>query len=199
VLVLPWVETGPVPLPTWLAIAGVTAWFALELLLRSRDTDATDWHGDETDRRSTVVLIASYGSGIVLAAVLGLLGVATLPVGLRWAGVALLAAGLGLRAWGMSVLGRFYSRTLRVVSDQHVVTAGPYRWIRHPGYAGSLLVWVGFYLGAGNWAALLVAGSLLVAAYVWRIRGEETMLVDAFGEEYVAYQRRTARLVPHLY
>ena len=80
-----------------------------------------------------------------------------------------------------------------------VVTGGPYRLIRHPGYAGSLLVWTGYCLGVGNWIALLVVGVLMLAAYGWRIRAEERMLVAALGEQYRHYQRRTTRLVPFLY
>jgi protein-S-isoprenylcysteine O-methyltransferase len=99
----------------------------------------------------------------------------------------------------MQVLGRFYSRTLRVVGDQQVVTGGPYRLIRHPAYAGSLLVWTGYCVGVGNWMALLVVGVLLLAAYGWRIRAEERMLVATLGEQYRSYQRRTARLVPFLF
>ena len=121
-----------------------------------------------------------------------------LPIGARWIGVAMMAAGLGLRAWSMVVLGRFYTRTLRVVGDQQVVTAGPYRCIRHPGYAGSLLVWTGYCLGSGNWIALIVVAVLMLAAYGWRIRSEERLLVDAFGDAYASYQHRTARLVPFI-
>jgi protein-S-isoprenylcysteine O-methyltransferase len=131
--------------------------------------------------------------------VFGALDIGQLPVGPRWIGVAAIAVGLALRAWGMTVLGRFYTRTLRVVDDQRVVTAGPYRLIRHPGYAGSLLVWTGYCLGVGNWVALVVVAALMLGAYGWRIRSEERLLADAFGDEYRHYQRRTARLVPFVY
>jgi protein-S-isoprenylcysteine O-methyltransferase len=79
------------------------------------------------------------------------------------------------------------------------VTGGPYRLIRHPGYAGSLLVWTGYCLGIGNWIAVLVVGALMLIAYGWRIRAEERMLADVLGDEYRQYQRHTARLVPFVY
>lgn len=47
--------------------------------------------------------------------------------------------------------------------------AGPYRVIRHPGYAGSLLVWIGYALGAGSWAGAILIGIVLGAAYFYRI------------------------------
>jgi protein-S-isoprenylcysteine O-methyltransferase len=188
------------PMPGWFAIAALLVWLGYEVVLRQRaDRDAASWRGGASDRASTVLLIAAYAAAVVLVVGLDVVGVGRIPVGVRWAGVAVAAAGLGLRGWGMRVLGRFYSRTLRVVGDQQVVTSGPYRLIRHPGYAGSLLVWTGYCLGVGNWIALLVVGVLMLAAYGWRIRAEERMLAAALGEQYRHYQRRTARLVPFLY
>ncbi|WP_435831933.1 hypothetical protein [Nonomuraea fuscirosea] len=54
-------------------------------------------------------------------------------------------------------------------------------------------------MGSGNWIALVVVAALMFAAYGWRIRSEELPLIDTFGEEYTAYQRRTNRLVPLVY
>jgi protein-S-isoprenylcysteine O-methyltransferase len=188
------------PVPNWLVIAGLLLWLGYEVVLRRRaDGDAASWQGGSSDRGSTVLLIVAYGLAVVLIITLGPVGVGRLPVGVRWIGVAMMAAGLGLRAWGMTVLGRFYTRTLRVVHDQRVVTAGPYRLVRHPGYAGSMLVWTGFCVGSGNWIALVVVTGLMLAAYGWRIHSEERLLVDSFGDEYASYQRRTARLLPFVY
>jgi protein-S-isoprenylcysteine O-methyltransferase len=188
------------PLPNWLAIAGLLLWVGYEFLLRRRsDEEAASWHSGDSDRASTLLLMTAYAVAVVLVIGLDVAGVAGLPIGARWVGVVMVAAGLGLRAWGMRVLGRFYTRTLRVTAGQHVVASGPYRLIRHPGYAGSLLVWTGYCLGVGNWIALLAVSALMLTAYGWRIRAEECMLVDLLGEEYRRYQRRTARLVPFVY
>ncbi|MEV4106090.1 isoprenylcysteine carboxylmethyltransferase family protein [Nonomuraea sp. NPDC049695] len=184
------------PITNWLAIAGLLLWLGYEIALRRR-TDAPS--GGDTDRGSTLLLVAAYNLAIVLIIVLGLAGVGSLPVAARWIGVAMTAAGLGLRAWGMSTLGAYYTRTLRVTGDQRVVTAGPYRLIRHPGYAGSLLIWTGFCVGSGNWIVFAAVAALMLAAYGWRISSEERLLIDTFGDEYTAYQRRTARLVPFVY
>jgi protein-S-isoprenylcysteine O-methyltransferase len=185
------------PLTTWLAIVGVLLWLGYEVVLRRRTGPETD--REDADRGSTVVLITAYGVAVVLTVTLSLAGTGRVPVGLRWVGVAAIAVGLVVRAWGMAVLGRFYTRTLRVTGDQHVVTSGPYRLIRHPGYLGSLLVWLGYCLGVGNWIALLAVAALMTGAYAWRIHAEERMLAETLGDEYRAYQRRTARLVPFVY
>jgi protein-S-isoprenylcysteine O-methyltransferase len=116
-----------------------------------------------------------------------------------WAGAALAFAGLGLRWWAMLVLGRFYTRTLTTTPEQPVVTRGPYRWVRHPGYLGSLLTWLGGAAASGNVLVVALALALLLWAYARRIVAEEAMLVESQGAAYADYQRQTWRLVPFLF
>src|SRR5690348_16330561 len=98
------------PLPNWFAIAGIVLWVGYEVLLRRRgEAETATWEGGTEDKRSTQLLIATYGISVVLLVVLGQAGVGGVPVGPRWIGVAIVAAGLAVRAWGMSVLGRFYT------------------------------------------------------------------------------------------
>jgi protein-S-isoprenylcysteine O-methyltransferase Ste14 len=98
----------------------------------------------------------------------------------------------------MRSLGSFYSRTLRVEDAQHVVDTGPYRWVRHPGYAGSLLVWLGFALASRSVPAVVLVTGLFSAVYRRRIVAEEMLLRrDLSG--YVTYTERTKRLVPHVW
>ncbi len=184
-----------------LSSLGLLIWVGFELVLRRRsDTEAASWRADCSDQGSTRLLIGCYLAAVALTAVLPTL----VPAGLanlewRWVGVALIVVGLGLRGWGMATLGRFYTRTLRTVADQRVVQAGPYRLIRHPGYGGSLLVWIGYALGQGSWLAAALVTALLIGAYIWRINAEETLLASSFGSEYEDYQRRTKRLLPFVY
>jgi len=114
-------------------------------------------------------------------------------------GIVLMVLGLGLKWWAMHKLGRFYTRTLRTASDQPVVESGPYRYVRHPGYLGAVLMWIGFSLTTRHWLALLGITLAMLMAYTRRISAEETMLVQTLGEPYAAYQRRTARLLPGAY
>lgn len=181
-----------------IAIAGFVIWLSFEFLLRGPG-ESRRWSGSADAGRSTRVLVWSFLLAVAVSIVLSVLGVAMAPLALRWVGCALLAAGLLLRAWSMSVLGRAYSRGLQVTEQQALVTAGPYRILRHPGYAGTLLVWIGFGLAVGSWAAAVVIGALLGPVYLYRIRLEERMLVSEFGETYQRYQRRTWRLIPGVY
>ncbi|MFI2607327.1 methyltransferase family protein [Kitasatospora sp. NPDC018619] len=187
-------------LPALLSLLGLLCWAAYELLLRRRgDRAVGTWQADRRDRGSTRLLLGCYLLSVPAVVLLDRAAVGELPDGARWFGVALVAAGLALRAWGMRTLGRFYTRTLRTVDAQCLVRTGPYRLIRHPGYAGSLLVWAGYAAGTGSWAAALVVAALLLAAYGWRIAAEERLLLDAFGSEYARYRRVSKRLVPFVY
>ena len=182
----------------WIAMAGPVAWLSFEVFLREPG-ESRRWAGSADAGRSTRFLVGSFFLALTASIVLSVLGVAIAPLAVRWLGCALLAAGLLLRAWSMTVLGRSYSRGLQVTEQRSMVTAGPYRIIRHPGYAGTLLVWTGYGLAVGSWAAVVVIGALLGAAYVYRIGLEERMLASEFGPTYQTYQRRTWRLIPGLY
>jgi len=89
--------------------------------------------------------------------------------------------------------------TLRLVEGQHLITAGPYRLIRHPGYLSSLLLWLGAGGATTNGIVMALIGIPLVRAYRYRIQAEEALLAAAFPHEYHGYARRTWRLIPYLY
>jgi protein-S-isoprenylcysteine O-methyltransferase Ste14 len=108
-------------------------------------------------------------------------------------------AGLLLRIWASRVLGSFYTRTLRTSTEQRLIAEGPYRLVRNPGYLGDLLLWLGAGVATANWIALAAIVFPMVGAYWGRIQAEETMLADAFPQEYQSYARRTWRLIPFLY
>lgn len=99
----------------------------------------------------------------------------------------------------MIVLGRFYTRTLTTAGDQSVITRGPYRFIRHPGYLGSLLTWCGAAAAQGKLLLAALVLVVLLVAYVCRTAAEEIMLVGTLGPAYAEYQRRTWRLLPLIF
>lgn len=117
---------------------------------------------------------------------------------LAWAGIALFAFGTALYSWAMRALQGQFTIRLSMGESPRLVTGGPYRIVRHPGYFGWVLALPGMGLALGSLAILAFAVPML-AWIVTRIRDEETMLVTEFGEEYRSYQRRTKRLIPFLY
>ncbi len=114
-------------------------------------------------------------------------------------GLMVMLGGLILRVWACQTLGAFYTRTLRIRTEHHVVDHGPYRYIRHPGYLGLILMFIGASIATTNWIAIVVISAILLTAYSYRIRSEEAMLRNALGEQYKAYMARSWRLIPLVY
>jgi protein-S-isoprenylcysteine O-methyltransferase len=163
------------------------------------DSNARDLSAGEDDRGSTAVIGATFGSAILTPPLASWLVRARLPSTFRWAGVLAMAGGIGLRIWSAKILGAGYTRTLRVRAEQRVIDAGPYRVIRHPGYAGDIVMWAGWGLAWGTWAGWALASAPSVAAYIYRIGVEEDLLARKLGPAYRSYQARTWRLVPGIW
>jgi protein-S-isoprenylcysteine O-methyltransferase Ste14 len=114
------------------------------------------------------------------------------------AGVVCLVIGLWLFYRSHKDLGTNWSITLQVRDQHTMVTDGVYRRIRHPMYASLFLYSFGQLLVLPNWVAgpsYLVAFGIL---YALRVRVEERMMLEEFGDEYLAYMAKTNRLVPRL-
>jgi protein-S-isoprenylcysteine O-methyltransferase Ste14 len=112
--------------------------------------------------------------------------------------VAIVCGSLG-RQWAISTLGRFFTLNVQVTDDQHVVTNGPYRWVRHPSYTADLLAFTGIGLALGNWLSLLAAASLPLLGLLVRIRVEEAALFTSLGEPYRAFAAGKKRLLPRVW
>lgn len=85
-----------------------------------------------------------------------------------------------------------------VQEEQPIIRKGPYRFIRHPSYTGTLLTLVGIGLAVQSWGAVLVLVLIFGIVYGYRIHIEEKALVAHMGEKYIAYRRETKMLIPFL-
>jgi protein-S-isoprenylcysteine O-methyltransferase Ste14 len=89
----------------------------------------------------------------------------------------------------------FTSAVIEVAKEQRVVTTGPYAVVRHPMYAGALVLMAGVPLALGSWWGLPPLGPF-TAVIVWRLLDEERFL-EARLAGYAAYRQKTRhRLVP---
>ena len=112
------------------------------------------------------------------------------------AGVICLVIGLWLFYRSHADLGTNWSITLEVHEQHRLITQGVYRRIRHPMYSALALYSIGQALVIPNWVAgpsNFIAFAILCAL---RVRPEERMMVEEFGDEYAAYSARTKRLIP---
>jgi len=121
-----------------------------------------------------------------------------LPAAVRWIGFAFALAGIALLRATHEALGSNWSGKLEIAQGHQLIVVGPYRRVRHPMYTALFCIALAYALLSANW---IVAASNIVAVtsmYLARVRDEEQMLIDQFGDEYRAYMRRTGRLIPKL-
>jgi protein-S-isoprenylcysteine O-methyltransferase Ste14 len=171
------------------------AWFILELRqgLTRRSEAVT------ADRGSLMVLRAAYVGGALVAiwAERALPAAAIRPEALgSWLGLVFLWSGIALRLWSFRTLGRYFTFTVQTSNDQPVITAGPYRLVRHPGYTGLLLAIVGVSFFFGNWVSTVCLAVAATAGLMYRIRVEERALLQTLGDRYRDYAATRKRLVP---
>jgi protein-S-isoprenylcysteine O-methyltransferase Ste14 len=181
-------------MPVLVAFALLVGFLVLQRVMR-RGEQARSLRPPPADRGSTRLLGIAFGLGLLALAAapaLNAYGVADMGLGpaVGWVGVAVMVGGLALRVWSQAVLGRYYTTTLRHAAEQPVLASGPYRVLRHPGYGGMLLAWLGAGLATTNWAAASAIALLMVVAYCYRIAAEEAMLLGAFGDRYREYMAR---------
>ena len=147
---------------------------------------------------------ASRSYPAIVAAHIGLL---TLPVvEIAWARpkprarglwLALLAAATGLRWWSISILGASWNVQAQVSKGFVPITAGPYRYLRHPNYVALIIEFVALPMAGGAWRSALGLSLLNGLALFDRIRAEEAQL-NRSAAYRDAFQRK-ARLIPGLF
>jgi protein-S-isoprenylcysteine O-methyltransferase Ste14 len=115
------------------------------------------------------------------------------------AGLILILVALALLIWARSHIRGLYSGHVEVQAGHRLVVSGPYRLIRHPGYSGFLLLALGIALGYSSWIGLLAIPLLLLPGLAYRMSVEEKLLLEQFGEEYLAYKKITRKLVPGIW
>jgi protein-S-isoprenylcysteine O-methyltransferase Ste14 len=80
-----------------------------------------------------------------------------------------------------------------------VVQNGPYKFIRHPAYSGTLLTMLGIGLAMTNWASLVAILVCIFPSFFYRVLVEERALRTSLGQPYVEYMRHTKRFVPFVF
>lgn len=117
---------------------------------------------------------------------------------LRIPGLLLFTLGLAVAVMGRVHLGDNWTDIEQgdVLKEHKVVDRGVYAFIRHPIYAGDLLLLLGLQLAANSW--LLVAALLLIPVVLIKTRGEERKLRDSLPG-YADYAKRVAGFVPFVY
>jgi protein-S-isoprenylcysteine O-methyltransferase Ste14 len=193
--------------PGWIFIAVLVATFGLSALLlarvnpmiyraRSRFQPGTK----KWDLALLAVLFPAMIAEIPLATLdAGRMGWSDVPLWVIGTGYILLIGGIAVTAWAQAV-NPFFEPGVRIQTEraQRVITSGPYRVVRHPGYIAAIAMFIGIPLALASWWAPLPA-ALAIALLVVRTSLEDRLL-KAELSGYVDYARRTRyRLLPRLW
>jgi protein-S-isoprenylcysteine O-methyltransferase Ste14 len=114
-------------------------------------------------------------------------------------GLLIIIFGSVLFIWARRTLGKFYSGHVSVIEGQQLVQSGPYRFIRHPAYAGYLLIALGLSLGYSSLTGLAAILFLLLPSVIYRLRVEDKLLAEHFGTQFEEYAITVARLIPGIW
>lgn len=119
-----------------------------------------------------------------------------LPEWMQWVGVILGVASIPLVWWVQEALGSNFSTVLHVREEHTLIMEGPYRWVRHPMYTALYMNLLAVFLLTENWfigGFFLGALTLIIAT---RLKREEQVMLEKFGDEYRTYMQQTGRFLP---
>lgn len=114
-------------------------------------------------------------------------------------GTIIIVIGLAFRIWAIRKLGKFFEPVVVIKKDQLIIKTGPYKYIRHPAYASGYLSFIGCGIALGNWFGLILIMMLVFIGFYYRIKQEEKILLQGFGNEYRTYIKSTKKLIPFIY
>ena len=175
-------------------------WVSLELavgIISRRSGTAHSRH----DRGSYTLLWMMLIAATFIGGVVHQLPIARMPYpnAMFWLGMALILAGMAIRATAVLTLRRFFTVQVTIQESHQLIDRGMYSVIRHPSYTGALISFIGLGLAFGSWLSLAIIVAAALSGFAYRIRVEEAALIGHFGQRYRSYSSRTKRLIPFVY
>jgi protein-S-isoprenylcysteine O-methyltransferase Ste14 len=114
-------------------------------------------------------------------------------------GVVLTIIGLMIRIQSILTLRQYFTYSVAKVDDHNLIETGLYKVIRHPGYLGQLIIFIGISISLSNWLSILAMTIPIAIGYGYRIKVEERFMLEQLGKKYLDYQKRTKRIIPMIY
>jgi len=174
-------------------ISSYISWMLIEIRVSRKDVNT---EGKKTSDFATCQ-IYGFGQALTILTALWFPSAWRVPNVAHFVGISIFLFGICYRLWAIRTLGQFYSHRVRTVTQHQIVVSGPYRFTRHPAYAGMIIANAGISLYFFNWVTLCVFLFILVPAILLRIVIEERML---FGiEGYSEFAKKRKRLFPAIW
>ena len=114
-------------------------------------------------------------------------------------GIILIVIGLFIRIKAILTLNKFFTYVVSKVENHKLIETGLYKRIRHPGYLGQIIIFIGISCALSNWLSIVLMFIPVIIGYLYRIKVEEKFMEDQIGEVYINYQKRTNKLIPLIF
>jgi protein-S-isoprenylcysteine O-methyltransferase Ste14 len=165
-------------------------WMFIELRVTKKDINT------EGKKTSDFASCQLYGTGQALTFLTALWfpSVWRFPNAVHFVGLSVFVLGAYYRLWAIQTLGQFYSHRVRITAQHRIVDTGPYRFTRHPAYAGMIIANAGISVYFFNWVTIGVYVLFLLPAIFVRIVIEEKALYRIAG--YAEFAKNRKRLFP---
>jgi protein-S-isoprenylcysteine O-methyltransferase Ste14 len=172
--------------------------FELFMNLRNRNKSRVTSSGD---KGSLWLLYGLITLGYVLSFAIGMTKIGRIY---HWdtffaIGAVMVVIGLTIRIISIMTLKQFFTYSVAKVEDHKLIETGLYKNIRHPGYLGQLLIFLGISTSISNWLSILLMMIPVAIGYIYRMNVEERFMMEQLGENYLDYQKRTKRIIPAIY
>lgn len=187
-----------VTLPLLTTILYALTFVAEKILLWGRKKKSErDW-----DKSSLAVFDVSGVLSVPLGIILGFTDTGRIYKGyvlLSLVGIVLMLLGTALRWAAILTLKRYFTVNVAILENHQLVKKGLYKHLRHPSYTGLLLRYLGLGLSYANWLSLGLIFLPLLFSVFYRMRVEESALLQTFGNDYEEYSKGVKRLIPRVY
>ena len=153
------------------------------------------------DKRSILVLYIAISIGYWLSFMIGATKLGRIY---HWntfliIGFTLILIGLIIRITSILTLKKQFTYTVTKIDKHELIENGLYNFIRHPGYLGQLLIFLGIATTLSNWLSMLFMTVPVLIGYLYRIKVEEQFMLVQMGNKYIDYQKRTKKLIPFIF
>ncbi len=111
----------------------------------------------------------------------------------------LIIIGLLIRITSILTFMQQFTYTVTKIENHEIIESGLYKFIRHPGYLGQLIIFLGISTLLSNWLSVIFMIIPVSVGYIYRIKVEERFMKEQMGQKYENYQKKTKRLIPMIY
>jgi protein-S-isoprenylcysteine O-methyltransferase Ste14 len=181
-----------------IAFSVIYGFFEIFMSLRQRNQRSVIQTGD---RLSVWILSISISFGYWLSFIIAATKIGRIY---HWnsffmIGSILTIVGLIIKVSAILTLKQQFTYTVTKIENHKLIENGLYKSIRHPGYLGQLIIFLGVSTMLSNWLSIILMILPVFMGYTYRIIVEEKFMIKQMGQKYIDYQMRTKRLIPKIY